>query len=190
MNSVLIPYAHSIRYRTGTPFDTSLPAGEQFICGRESLATCGLIDATSNCVLAGASICARSATASASALPIQRSLMRHSSHQTSLASISRQLYFDIAACCSGIHRGGDRFQPLANESPSTLTENNQSDSPSTQILLVLDALIARYHHIERRILGGLQQVAVLEQVPTACTRFDNRMSFQRLSKPSRNIIVE
>jgi len=70
------------------------------------------------------------------------------------ASLHRQFHFGVTAWRRGIHGGSDSFQPLAHQPPTSLTENNQRDFPVCQILLVLDALVARYDHIESSILGG------------------------------------
>jgi hypothetical protein len=104
--------------------------------------------------------------------------------------VVRDLHLDIATGSSGIHGGSDFSQHPAHRSPAPYSENHERDFTALKVLLIPDAFIRGQHDIKTCLLGGAEQIAVLQRGPATLPRFRDRVANKGTCKAARSIVIE
>jgi hypothetical protein len=102
----------------------------------------------------------------------------------------RNLHFDVAARRCRAHGGDDPFNILAQNRPLLVSENDKSDFPARQVLLVPDILVGRQQKLKARGFSGRYQFSVSKPVPSAFDGFHNDMTFEGIAKRGRGSVIE
>ena len=69
-------------------------------------------------------------------------------------------------------------------------EDHQGDFSIREILLVFQVLVARYDNVKSRCLGNVQQLSILQTLPTKIACAADRMPAQPMCQRRRSIGIE
>ena len=102
----------------------------------------------------------------------------------------RDVHFGVAARSGRVHRSNDPFNVLAQDRPLRISENDDGNFPAHQILLIPDVFVGGHKQSEAGRLGGIEQSAVCEPLPSTLNRFDDHMTFQCVSQRGWRAVVK
>jgi hypothetical protein len=92
---------------------------------------------------------------------------RHAEAAVSATLPEGNVHFGVAARCCGVHGGNDPFNVSAQGRPLLVSENDESDSPARQVLLVANVLVGRQQNVKTCRLRDRYQFAVNKPIPSA-----------------------
>ena len=108
------------------------------------------------------------------------------------ALLVRDVHFGIAARCGRVHHRGYALKVQSYARPFRRTRQNYDGNlPAFKVLLVANSLVRSEQKINCRCLGRLQQIAVVQPVPSPCLRGDDGVAGKRTGKaPWRSVVKE
>jgi hypothetical protein len=110
---------------------------------------------------------------------------------STLLRLEGNLDLDVAARRRGSHGGSDAVGMLPNTGPlGAARQNDNSDAPPSQVLLVADATVGREQEFETRFLCGVQERAVAERAPTLGLCGVDGVPGQRVGQPFGRAVVK
>ena len=111
-------------------------------------------------------------------------------HVLSFARRRRKWEFDVGPRCQGADRPRHIAEVLSDEAPICSLEHEDGEAPIRKILLVAKVLIGRDDCRKAFGFGGVQQLAILQVLPTALKGCDNLMIGQCLPQRRWRALIE
>ena len=103
---------------------------------------------------------------------------------------SRNVDFDVGSRGRAVDRLDDVGNDAVDSWPAGRPQSNDANRSRRQVLLILQVQIGRHEHLEARLLGGIEQLAVLFRGPSALVGGDDIVMPQPLAQGNRRALVE
>jgi hypothetical protein len=81
--------------------------------------------------------------------------------------------------CRCLYRSDHPIRLSAQDRPLLITENDESDSPASQVLLISDVLVGGQQDLETSRFGGRDELAVYKPVPSRSIASTTTWSFRK-----------